>query len=158
LSGHPLALDAVRDATGGSTARELEPHAAARGALRIARGSVRAPALARHSVSLRAHRIRRGALAEADIPLTVAGEAVLMAVMDHGRPVTVDVPETHHPGICVRAGGREIDVPCPELRAGRYQLGVHTAGTGLGVLVFRPDGGGEPVLLPLGEPTGPTTG
>ncbi|MFJ8630202.1 hypothetical protein [Streptomyces sp. NPDC093568] len=158
LARHPLTFDAIRAATGGTRPRVMEEHAAALGALLVARGSVRSPATARHSVSLRVHRLRRGLLVESDIPLTVPGGAVPMAVLEHGHAVTVDVPETRRADVCVRASGRETEMPCPALRGGRYRLGMHTAGNGLGVLVFRPDGGGEPVLVPLGGPDGGTTG
>ncbi|MGW3037429.1 hypothetical protein ACWDCB_40295 [Streptomyces sp. NPDC001178] len=157
LGGHPLAQDAVREATGGAPALVLEPHATALGALRLARGSVRAPAAAQYAVGLSVHRIRGGLLVGADIALTVEGQAVPLTVMDHDRAVTVDVPGAHRPEMWVRAGGREFEVPCPALRGGRYRLGMHSAADGLGVLVFRPDDAGEPVLVPLGGPPGETT-
>ncbi|MPY56349.1 hypothetical protein [Streptomyces spongiae] len=158
LGGHPLARGAVQEVTGGRQPGLLETHAAALGALLVATDSVRVRTAARHSVSLTVHGVRRGLLVESDIPLTVLGEPVPMAVLERGRAVTVDVPEAQGPDVRVRRDGRETDVPCPGLRGGRHRLGMHTSGDGPGVLVFRPDDGGEPVLLPLGAPTAGTTG
>jgi hypothetical protein len=164
LNAHPLALVAVRDSLRDPMPEPgpqvLDPHATALGALRIAQGAVRAPETARHSLTLFAHRLRRGRPAEVRIPLTVTGAAMPMTVMDGGEPLTVDIPTASgfRVGIDVQEYGqgpyRALELPCPGLPAGSAQVGLHPAGTGFGVLVLRPVGGGESVLLPLGGPVG----
>ncbi|MEU5590797.1 hypothetical protein [Streptomyces chrestomyceticus] len=170
LRRHPLAGSAVQEAATGAPVRVLEEHAAALGALRVARGSVQAPETARHRLSLRVHRVHQGLLTEADLPLALPGGPVALAVRESGEEasstsvrddahdVTVDVPDGHRPDVRIRLGDTEIRVPCPALRPGRYRLGLHSAGSGPGVLALRPKDGGETVLLPLNGPAGARTG
>ncbi|MEU3542290.1 hypothetical protein [Streptomyces paromomycinus] len=158
LRRHPLAGSAVQEAATGAPVRVLEEHAAALGALRVARGSVKVPETARHRLSLRVHRVHQGLLTEADLPLAFPGGPVALSVRDDADDATVDVPDGQRPEVRIRLGDAEIRVPCPALRPGRYRLGLHSAGSGPGVLALRPRDGGETVLLPLNGPVGARTG
>ncbi|MFI2238753.1 hypothetical protein [Streptomyces chrestomyceticus] len=169
LRRHPLAGPAVQEAATGAPVRVLEEHAAALGALRVARGSVQAPETARHRLSLRVHHVHQGLLTEADLPLALPGGPVALSVRaergtvpesvrDDAHEATVDVPDGPRPEVRIRLGDTDIRVPCPALRPGRYRLGLHSAGSGPGVLALRPKDGGETVLLPLNGPAGARTG
>ena len=164
LAGFPLVEQAIRAASPGWGTAEFtrtETGAAASGALLLAEGRYTAPRPAPYSVHLPVRRVRAGLLVSERLPLTRAGDEPQVA--PEASAVTVRVPEGDDRPIVVELGDgpgapARIEVSASRLPAGSYRVGLWPVDAGPGVLAFRPDGPGPPVLVPLPNPQGVSRG
>jgi hypothetical protein len=136
---------------------------AASGALLLAEGRCTAPRPAPYSVHLPVRRVRAGRLVSDRLQLAQAGEEPPVAPAAGAAPVTVRVPEGNDRPIVVElADGpgtpARIELAASRLPAGSYRVGLWPVDAGPGVLAFRPDGPGAPVLMPLPNPQGVSRG